>query len=404
MRVLVLHCVRYEAILYHLAIDHQNNDVVYIGLPDKLAEIPGNLRCEKVSITGEKALYEEVEPWLTDHPQKFDKLISVSEFELLTAAKLRERFGINGANYAQTEKVRNKVIMKQCVQNAGIRTPRFAHLTHWLKDKTVFPVAGKVVIKPLDGASSKYVTIFATAESALDALTQCTTGVPQLDAGQYDNFEIEEYCYGPILHIDGIVSNDKILIIVASRYINSLLDFANGTPSGSVQFETDKVFENWVSTILAATEIHNGAFHLEAIETDNGNVFLEIAHRVGGARISDTFELKTGIHPSVAEIKAHLNNDIQLNIKWDMDYLYGWFIFPGHHLAADKYQISGHEYLYDHPNVLHLNQLPLEQYLLKTVTYNEKRLPLAGIIRGQTTQELTNMLNEMYSRVKITSA
>ena len=404
MRVLILHSVRYEAILYHLAIDHQENDVVYVGQPERLAEIPSNLRCEKVTLQGKYALYDEVESWLITYPHHFDRLISVSEFELLTAARLRDRFSIEGSSYAQAEKVRNKAVMKEHVQQAGIRTPRFVRLNEWLEDRSRLTVEGKVVIKPLDGASSKDVIIFTSAETAYEALVRRTTGITLLDSGHYENFEIEEFFSGPIIHIDGIISQGEIQVLVASRYINSLLDFANGMPSGSVQFETDNEFKKWTKNILVATEIHQGAFHLEAIEANCGNVFLEIAHRVGGARISDTFELKTGIHPSVAEVQAHLYDNIKINVHWDPNYLYGWFIFPAHHLAGDKYKISGHEYLLNHPNVLQINQLASDKKILKTVSYNEHRLPLAGILRGKTTQELTNTLIEMYKKIQITSA
>src|SRR4051812_3068979 len=218
MNILILHSARYDAIAYERAIDHIKHNVFYIGVKEKLEQIPGGLRCTKIEREGRESLFDEVERAVVRLGVTFDFLISVSEYELMDAARLRRRFNIAGPLPEQVEKVRNKAVMKQCVADAGIRIPRFATLDRWMSgDALPIDADSPIIIKPVDGASAVNVRRFDSQSSLRHALEQRRSGVAVLDDGDTSNhssFEVEEYIDGPVLHIDGIVKNGEIQICV----------------------------------------------------------------------------------------------------------------------------------------------------------------------------------------------
>lgn len=405
MNILILHSTRYDVIAYDRAIDHGSHNVFYIGVKNKLEEIPSGLRCTRIEREGRESLYREVEETISRLEIAFDFLICVTEYELMDAARLRRRFNIPGPLPEQAEKVRNKAVMKRCVAEHGIRIPKFATLDAWMDDGPLPIRAGsEVVLKPLDGASSVNVRRFENQPALRQALERKASGIAALDGGDqshYALFEVEEYICGPVLHIDGIVKNGEIQIVLASRYVNTLLDFANGKPAGSIQLETGPALRDWATRVLAAVDITQGAFHLEAIDHADGIVFLEIAHRVGGARITETFERKTGIHLSIADIRTITDPDYVLRPRWDNENYFGWFVVPAHQLNKPYCRVTGYEFLETLDHLVALNKLDATKTVPAKVTYAESLLPLAGMLKGSEPEEMLLILNELFEKLTV---
>jgi hypothetical protein len=405
MNILIIHGTRYDLIGYDRAIDHYSNKVFYIGVKSKLDEIPTGLPCIRIERAGRDTLYREVEQAVSELEIAFDFLISVAEYDMMDAARLRERFDIAGPLPEQAEKVRNKVVMKRCVAGQGIRTPLFTTLEAWING-TPLPLGPgrEIVVKPLDGASSVNVRRFVNQTALRRALETNSTGIAALDAGDraaHAMFEVEEFIPGPVLHIDGIAKDGDVQIMLASRYVNTLLDFANGKPAGSIQLYTGPELQEWVGQVLTAVDISQGAFHLEAIDSADGIVFLEIAHRVGGARITETFERKTGIHLSIADIRTAIDPDFELCPSWDNENYFGWFVVPGHQLKKPYCRVSGYEFLETLSNLVTLNKLGRTKTVPEKITYAEKLLPLAGMLKSRDPEDLLLILNELFDRLAI---
>ncbi|MGI5308209.1 ATP-grasp domain-containing protein [Rheinheimera sp. WS51] len=405
MNILVLHRVRYLDILYHKAIDHQANDVYYIGIEEKIAELPEDLRCTKIVRPGIEAPYKEVIAAVEPLGVKFDHVISVNEFELIDAAYIRQHFDIAGPRPEQVEKVRNKVVMKSCVERHNIKVPQYMSLSQFVEGQSLAVDAEQsIILKPLDGASSVDVVHFSSQQALRDALQSKTTGVESLDkAEQIDpsGFQVETYIEGPILHIDGMVRDGVIEMLVPSEYINTPLDFANGIPLGSIQFESTAELTAWVGIILKAVEISLGAFHLEAIRSSQGLVFLEIAHRVGGGGITECLARRTGMHPATAELGLLTDANFSLDSQWDKQHLYGFVIVPGHQLAGDYCQVSGHEFLHDSGNLISMHQLVTDSKVSRVVTYKENELPLACLLKAKDTQRLRDVVGRLFEQLEI---
>jgi hypothetical protein len=295
--------------------------------------------------------------------------------------------------------------MKRCVAEHGIRIPMYATLDAWMNGSPLAIERGsEVVLKPLDGASAVNVRRFKSQSALQEALESKTSGIAALDAGDpasHASFEVEEYISGPVLHIDGIVKNGEIQIVQASRYVSTLLDFANGKPAGSIQIETGPGLRDWTARVLVAVEITQGAFHLEAIDNAGGIVFLEIAHRVGGARITETFERKTGIHLSVADIQTITDPEYVLRPCWDKENYFGWFVVPAHQLNKPYCRVTGYEFLETLGNVLALNKLDSAKMVSSKITYAENLLPLAGMLKSTEPQEMLLILNALFEKLVV---
>lgn len=406
MNILILHSARFDALAYDHAIDHEHHTVVYIGLKEKLEQIPPGLRCTKIERAGSGSLYDEVEAAVVRLAVTFDFLISVTEYDMMDAARLRQRFDIPGPWPAQAEKVRNKLVMKRCVADAGARVPMFETLERWLDgDGLAVAPESAVILKPIDGASSVNVRRFDNQAQLREALRDRRTGIALLDdehAGAHRaSFEVEEYVDGRVLFIDGIVKNGELQIYIISRYLNTMLEFADGKPSGSIQLDSSVVPQEWITRVLAAVEIRHGAFHLEVIDDAGSMVFLEVAHRVGGGWTTESFRRKTGIHLSVADIKTITDPDYVVRPTWDTKSYIGDFMVPAHHLKKPYCRVSGHEYLLASDKLLVLNKLDATTPAPGKVTYVETMLPLTGQLRGDSPEELQAMLEELFERVVV---
>lgn len=410
MKLLVLHRVPYAKIDYHRGIDHAAHDVTYIGTAKALANIPRELRCVRVERPGIDAVSSEVIGWARSlagpAAQPFDRVISMSEYELLDAARVREALGVPGPHLDDVRKVRDKLLMKRLVVAAGLHAPQALPLEDVLQ--AVLPWSGKTVLKPIDGASSEDVVVFSSAAALASALRSRQTGVRRIDEQQQlAGFEVEEFVSGPILHFDGLVWNGEVRLMVGSRYVGTCLDYARGQPMGSVQFDADAVQQAWVQQAVRAVGIEQGAFHLEAIEDDSGVtprlVFLEIANRVGGADVVDTFELATGIHMPSVELAMVTGLAPKVNPCAAGGLRFGWFVFPGHHLAAGGCRLEGHEAFRRHPGIHRWNELAAQADLPRSITYQAVEVPVSGVISAASHDEGAALLQRLFAEISVHS-
>ncbi|WP_432127519.1 ATP-grasp domain-containing protein [Streptomyces sp. bgisy082] len=405
MKILVLHRVPYFKIEYHRGISHDRHDVTYFGTDQALATLPPGLRCDRVSRPGVRPVFEEAREWLTHRPRDFDRIISVSEYELLDAAMLREHLGVPGAPPAQVVLARDKVLMKRAVQEAGLRVPRFLPLPRFLEGDRPAPWRGRTVLKPHRGASSEDVLVFDTPALAEAAIREGRTGITRLDAGRdREDFQVEEFVSGPIRHFDGLVQDGEILVLSASEYVNTCLQYSQGHPLGSFQIEFSDKTRAWVARALAAVRIEDGSFHLEAIVQDGEAVFLEVGNRVGGADVVAAVELATGVHLPSYELRALLGEPVagMLPRPPARPRRYGWFAYPGHHLADREYRgLDGEAAFRDTPSVVAWNELAVGAPLPDHITYQTGETILTGIVTGDTPQALRDWMTGLFGSLSV---
>jgi len=211
----------------------------------------------------------------------FDGVVGISEYDLLTAARLRGALGVPGWTPEFVTGFRDKPRMKELVGGAGLRVPRFRELDASTTAEDVSAALGlPVIVKPRSGAASHGVV-------RADNGTELARALAEVDPAEY---ECEEYIDGQVLHVDGIRREGLFHFVSASEYVNTCLDFALGRPLGSVLLD-DGGFRDLVvgfaGHCLDALGLVDGPFHLELFRNTAGElVFLEVGLRPGGAEVA----------------------------------------------------------------------------------------------------------------------
>ncbi|MCG8417956.1 MAG: ATP-grasp domain-containing protein [Proteobacteria bacterium] len=260
---------------------------------------------------------------LAEHIQaergRFDLVVAFSEFLLDVAGRIRQRCGIAGPGPDEVEWFRNKHIMKQRVEAAGLRVPRW-FLCHSPEQvlSDARSLGFPLIFKPLRGAVSQGVHKVSNA-AELAALCRSTALQGQ---------EIEEYIEGRLMHTDGVVGRDGCIYMCTSRYIVPCLDFEHGAALGSViQTEVTDECKAFILSALAALRLRNSAFHLEFFDTGREFVFLEIGARVPGADVPYVLHDVHGVNLFRLWIDVMLGREIS-PIAIDPEASGGWLMIP----------------------------------------------------------------------------
>lgn len=252
-----------------------------------------------------------------------DRVVSLHEDDMLTAAELRVRHGAVGHRPARILPFRDKLLMKDRLHRVGIEVPRFSEATNAaaLAAELGFPL----VLKPRQGSASRGIHTPADAKELAAALLAIGDALP--------DYEAEEYVVGPILHLDGLMQDGSVLVFQPFRYVGSCLEFARGSPIGVVMVDDAALateLRDFSARVCLALDWTDGPFHLEVI-LRNGQtpVFLEIGARVGGAFVPNT----------VMRAQSYSLVDETIRRELDPDYrsprasapstrVYGWLLFP----------------------------------------------------------------------------
>ncbi|MGH3938359.1 MAG: ATP-grasp domain-containing protein [Pseudonocardiaceae bacterium] len=364
MKILLIHQVPYRKMDYRLGIDHDRHDVTYIGYPQRIADLPADLRCRRIELTTD----EDLVPGIISRVSRedgFEHVLALSEFGILEAYHVRRHLGLDGPSKAQLELVRDKVKMKEAIAQAGVRYPRFVATP---SPAGTLPWSGKTVVKPRQGASSEGVCIYADAEHAVAA---------NRASDNPGDFQFEEYIEGDILYADGLVEGGKVTNFAVSKYVNTPLDFIGGKPLGAHHVANGEQYREFVLSVVEAIDVQEGCIHLEFFLTPQREpVFLEIANRVGGAGVVNAYLRHTGVHLPSHEIAIRLGTTLPEPDPPSGKY-HGWLVFPGHHLPRGSTLFLGiPEHLREHPCVDRFHTLAPSAPLPDHVTYQEWLVPL----------------------------
>ncbi|MCF7551754.1 acetyl-CoA carboxylase biotin carboxylase subunit family protein [Pseudonocardia sp. WMMC193] len=228
-------------------------------------------------------------------------LVHVTEDDVLRAAAARDRYDLPGPRHADVLPWRDKLRMKERVAAAGLPTPAFAGPD---ADLAAFAAAHgfPLVVKPRFGFSSHGVAVVRDA-AALAA------EVARRDPA---DVLVEEFVPGEVHHVDGFARAGETLHVLPSRYLNGCLAFQDGEPLGSVQLDAgDELVPRLAAltraVVAALPPLDFCPYHLEVFRRPDGElVFCEIACRLGGAHIMESFTRTTGVNPARLWIRDQL--------------------------------------------------------------------------------------------------
>jgi len=228
--------------------------------------------------------------------RRIDRIVALDDFDVESAAALREHFQLSGLGTTVARRFRDKLAMRTAAAAAGLPVPDFIGLfNHEALGAWLGRVPGPWVLKPRGEAAASGITILHSAEEFW----------PRLEPlGDRQSLHLlERYLPGEVFHVDSIVYDGAVQLAEVHQYGRPPLDImqeggpfvTRRVPRGSAD---ETALRDLNARVIAALGLPRGVTHAEYIKAhaDGRFYFLEIASRVGGANIAETIEAATGIN------------------------------------------------------------------------------------------------------------
>ncbi len=228
--------------------------------------------------------------------QKIHRIVALDEYDMETAATLREHLRIPGMGLTTMRYFRDKLAMRMKALNSGVRVPDFVPVVNHNDIRYYMEhVAGPWVLKPRQEASAIGIKKINSPEELWPMLEQL--------GDKQSSFLLEKFVPGEVYHVDSVVSESEVVFANLSKYGKPPMNVAQGGGvftsftilRGSAE---DSALREINRDLIAALGLVRGVSHAEFIkaQADGEFYFLECAARVGGAYINEMVEAATGIN------------------------------------------------------------------------------------------------------------
>jgi biotin carboxylase len=227
--------------------------------------------------------------------EKLDRIVALDEFDMETAATLREHLRIPGMGLTTMRYFRDKLAMRMRALDRKIRVPDFVPVVnHGDIQYYLDHVPGPWMLKPRQEASAIGIKKIHAAEELWPVLDQL--------GDKQSTYLLEEFVPGDVYHVDSVVSENEVVFSNVSKYGKPPMNVAHGgvfttftVPRGG---EDDDALRATNLDLITALGLVRGVAHAEFIkaQADGQFYFLECAARVGGAYINEMVETATGIN------------------------------------------------------------------------------------------------------------
>lgn len=227
--------------------------------------------------------------------RQIDWIVPLDEYDVQTAAALREHLRLPGMGESATRFFRDKLAMRMRASAAGVAVPEFAPVFNYDRLREYMErVPPPWVLKPRTEAGAMGIKKIETADQLWRWLDQL--------GDRQSHFLLERYVPGDVFHVDALTWDGDVMFASVQKYGQPPMDVAH---QGGV-FVTQIVdrgspdvaaLEALNADVLRALGMVRGVTHAEYIKAADGRLyFLEVAARVGGAHIADLIEQATGLN------------------------------------------------------------------------------------------------------------
>ena len=227
---------------------------------------------------------------------RIDRIVALDDFDVETAALLREHLRVPGMGETTARYFRDKLAERMKARNFGILVPDFVHTVNdeqirAFADQTPLPW----ILKPRSQAAAIGMKKIDRAEDLWPALE---------DLGDRRSFYVlERFIPGEVFHVDAIVWDKAVVFQAMHQYGQPPFQVAHGggiftTTSVPTHDPSWAALERINRDVLTTFGIVRGVTHTEFIrsEGDGRFLFLETSARVGGAFIVDLVEAESGLN------------------------------------------------------------------------------------------------------------
>jgi biotin carboxylase len=239
-----------------------------------------------------------------------DIIVVLDDYDVWTAANLREHLRIAGMGETTVRHFRDKLAMRLKAQENDIPVPEFVHVLNYNKvNEFIDRVPLPWVLKPRAEASTIGI-------ARINTIDEFWARVDTL-ADRQSFYLLERFIPGEVYHVDSLVVDREVVFAEAHHYGKPPLNvyheggiFTTRTIPRGLEDET--ILKELNRQIMSAFGLVRGVAHTEFIKSHNDGrfYFLETAARVGGANIAEMVEAATGINlwREWAKIELHSQN------------------------------------------------------------------------------------------------
>lgn len=233
---------------------------------------------------------------------RIDRVIALEEFDVVTAALMREHLCLPGLSSSGAKIFRDKLSMAVHSQRAGIDVPEFIPLINADEVRRFMDdIPGPWIIKPRSDVSAIGIKKVNEPDEVWRAIEEMNERENLRERASY--YVLTRFIPGEVFHVDSLVNEGKIMFAGANQYGRPPMQVAH--QGGAYVSRTLARGSADEKTLLAANRklvkalgLQRGATHAEFIRSDADGkfYFLEIAARVGGAYIAEVLEAASGIN------------------------------------------------------------------------------------------------------------
>jgi biotin carboxylase len=227
--------------------------------------------------------------------ENIDRIVPLDDFDVETAAILREHLRVPGMGQTTARYFRDKLAMRTRALASGLPVPAFIHvLNHRKLNDFMERVPPPWVLKPRSMAGAIGIKKIHSSSEFWEAVNRL--------GDQQSFYLLEHFVPGDIYHVDTIIYEKELLFSVASKYGRPPMEVSHSgdvftTRTLAEGLPEEKELRALNREMLKAFGMVHGVSHSEFIKGHDGKLyFLETSARVGGAHIADLVEAATGIN------------------------------------------------------------------------------------------------------------
>lgn len=233
---------------------------------------------------------------------KVDRVVALEEFDVMTAALIREHFCLPGLSSSSAKTFRDKYRMAEAARAGGILLPDFVPLINGEEIAAFMErVPPPWIIKPRSDVSAIGIRKVTDAAEVWRITSEMNERENLRERASY--YVLCQFVAGEVFHVDSIVNGGRVVFAGANRYGRPPLEVAHG--GGAYVSRTvahgsanERKLFAINRKLVKALALERGAAHAEFIKSDADGefYFLEMAARVGGAYIADVLEAASGLN------------------------------------------------------------------------------------------------------------
>jgi biotin carboxylase len=207
--------------------------------------------------------------------QKLDRIVALDEYDMETAATLREHLRIPGMGLTTMRYFRDKLAMRMRALERNVRVPDFVPVVNHGDIRYYLDhVPGPWVLKPRQEASAIGIKKIHAPQDIWPVLDRL--------GDQQSSFVLERFVPGEVYHVDSIVSETEVAFANVSKYGKPPMNVAQGggvftTFTVRRGSKDDSELRQINRDLIAALGLVRGVAHAEFIHAnaDENFYFLE---------------------------------------------------------------------------------------------------------------------------------